>query len=142
MLTLGAIEVEARAFRDGAREATALPFDEWDALRTLYFVRSLGAKLDVERMAALDEARGFTSSTNSEILAAWLELAVRSSYHAADEALANFLKGMGRRKFLKPLYAALAETPAGLERARKIYAEARPRYHSIARGTIEELLGS
>jgi leukotriene-A4 hydrolase len=47
---------------------------------------------------------------------------------------------VGRRKFLKPLYTELAKTPEGMARARAIYREARPRYHSVSKGTIDKIL--
>jgi leukotriene-A4 hydrolase len=47
---------------------------------------------------------------------------------------------VGRRKFLKPIYTELAKTPSGLERARGIYAKARPRYHAVSTGTIDKIL--
>ena len=52
----------------------------------------------------------------------------------------QFLLSVGRRKFLKPLYAALAKTEPGLARARKIYAKARPRYHAVSTKTIDGVL--
>jgi hypothetical protein len=58
----------------------------------------------------------------------------------ASPALEAFLIKVGRRKFLKPLYAELAKTPTGLDQGRKIYAMARPGYHSITVGTISALL--
>jgi len=50
------------------------------------------------------------------------------------------LTSQGRRKFLKPLYKKLAATPEGLERAKQIYAKARPTYHSVSVQTIDEIL--
>jgi hypothetical protein len=66
---------------------------------------------------------------------------VRAGWSRADEPLQRFLSSVGRRKFLKPLYAELLERPGGRERALAIYAEARPRYHAVATGTLDELLG-
>jgi len=34
----------------------------------------------------------------------------------------------------------LAKTPGGLTLAKKIYEKARPNYHSVTRGTIDEIL--
>ena len=51
-----------------------------------------------------------------------------------------YLLRQGRRKFLKPLYQKLAETPEGLERARRIYAKARPMYHAVSYRTIDSIL--
>ena len=48
---------------------------------------------------------------------------------------------VGRRKFLKPLYAELAKTPAGKQRALALYHRARSRYHAVSTATLDELLG-
>ena len=47
---------------------------------------------------------------------------------------------VGRRKFLRPLYTELVKTEAGRERARAIYARARPRYHAVSTGTIPSIV--
>jgi hypothetical protein len=52
----------------------------------------------------------------------------------------RFLVTVGRRKFLVPLYAQLSKTPEGKQRAKAIYAQARPNYHSVATSTLDELL--
>ena len=92
-------------------------------------------------MAELDAAFRLTRSGNSEILSDWLLLAIKRRYAAADERLAEFLLTCGRRKFLKPLYTELAKTEEGKQKARAIYARARPRYHAVATGTIDQILG-
>ena len=46
----------------------------------------------------------------------------------------------GRRKFLKPLYTELAKTEGGKQRARAIYAQARPRYHAVSSEAIDKIL--
>ena len=137
------VEAEIEAFR-GGKPAAELATAEWTTHEWLHFLRHLPQDLPPERMADLDRAFGFTATRNSEVLAAWLELAIESGYQRrspeVDRALADFLIRQGRRKFLKPLYEKLAETPEGRERAREIYAEARPTYHSVSRGTIDEVL--
>ena len=65
---------------------------------------------------------------------------VEASYEPSYPAVERFLTVQGRRKFLTPLYSRLARTPEGLEMARRIYRKARPGYHSVSRGTIDELL--
>ncbi len=91
-------------------------------------------------MKTLDEQFQFTNSGNSEILCQWLEICIRSKYSVADTSLEKFLTSVGRRKFLKPLYAALAETTEGKKQAQAIYVKARPGYHSVATGTIDAML--
>jgi leukotriene-A4 hydrolase len=135
------LERAAASFAAGNLAASDLALDPSQALELLVFLRALPSKTDPTLLAALDQRFSLTSTGNNEILATWLELSIRAPYSPAAEALERFLTTQGRRKYLKPLYAALAETPEGLERARAIYAKAKPLYHGIARGTIEGLLG-
>jgi leukotriene-A4 hydrolase len=138
-----AVEAEIEALI-GGRPAAELATGEWTTHEWLHFLRHLPRDLPPERLAELDRELSFTTTGNSEVLAAWLELAIESGYvwrePAVDGALAGFLTRQGRRKFLKPLYEALAKSPEGLERAREIYSVARPGYHSVSRGTIDEIL--
>lgn len=112
----------------------------WTTHHWVYFLRALPDSISLEQASTLDKQFQFTQSGNSEILCQWLEICIRSHYTAADASLEKFLTSVGRRKFLKPLYAALAETPAGKIKAQAIYAKARPGYHSVATVTIDEML--
>ncbi len=104
------------------------------------FIRALPGTLTVVQMKDLDDAFHFTSSGNSEILGVWFEHVIRNKYETGYPALENFLINVGRRKFCKPLYVLLAKTPDGLSFAKKIYEKARPNYHSVTRGTVDEIL--
>jgi leukotriene-A4 hydrolase len=132
------VERELARFHAGAR-AAELDTTGWVTQQWQHFLANLGA-VDAARLADLDAAFGFTRIGNSEVLTAWLLHTIRAGYRPADEALASFLIGMGRRKFLRPLYAELAKTPAGRERALTIYRAARPGYHAVSRATIDALL--
>src|SRR6185436_2481109 len=104
------------------------------------FLRSLPDSMPVSSMKDLDDAFHFTVSGNTEILAIWLEHVIRNQYEPGYGALEKFLVNVGRRKFCKPLYALMAKTPQGLTFAKNIYAKARPNYHSVTRGTVDEIL--
>ncbi len=112
----------------------------WSAHEWLHFIRQLPENMTPTQMGELDAAFGFTDSGNAEMLAAWLLSAVRNGYEPAYPALEKFLVTVGRRKFLVSLYAQLSKTPEGRERAKAIYAQARPNYHSVATSTLDELL--
>ena len=112
----------------------------WTTHHWVHFLRNLPSPMNVQTMTQLDDAFHFSTSKNSEILHAWLMLAVQSRYEPAYPALESFLTGMGRRKFLQPLYAELAKTPEGTEMALRIYKKARPGYHSVSRQTVDEIL--
>jgi leukotriene-A4 hydrolase len=133
------VEEQVAVFKAGA-EGRAVMARGWTTQEWLHFIHSLPQDLGPGRMSSLDQRFHFTDSGNSEILSAWLELAILNSYEPAMPALERFLTSQGRRKFLKPLYTKLAATPEGLERAKQIYAKARPTYHSVSQQTIDEIL--
>ena len=106
----------------------------------LYLISHLPANITVKQMSELDNTFEFTASGNSEIQAAWYTLAVRMKYKPAYPNIENFLTEVGRRKFLMPLYKEMVKTAEGKEWAKKIYANARPNYHSVAYNSIDEIL--
>ena len=101
----------------GAAEPQSDAFDRidspdragWSTQQWLHFLRT---RKDPD-MAQLDRAFHFTESGNSEILAQWLLMAVQRNYQPAMPKVEQFLTSVGRRKFLKPLYAELMKTPEG-----------------------------
>ncbi|NOX38347.1 MAG: M1 family metallopeptidase [Calditrichaeota bacterium] len=134
------VEQQVQAFLQGT-VPEQLDTRGWTTHHWLYFIRSLPEDLSLEQMAALDRAFKLTRSGNSEILSAWLQLAVTRQYRPAYAAVEKFLLSQGRRKFLRPLYQKLATTPEGKQLALRIYRKARPMYHAISRNTIDAILG-
>jgi leukotriene-A4 hydrolase len=133
------VDAQRDRFVQGAA-VTSLETKGWVTQQWERFIQGLPDSVALERLAELDKAFGFTASHNSEILCDWLVVAIRRHYKGADERLSQFLMEVGRRKFLKPIYTELAKTPEGLEKARTIYAKARPRYHAVSTGTIDKIL--
>jgi aminopeptidase N len=132
----GAAEPHSDAFE---RVESGWPTDTsgWSTHEWLHFLRSQHPP----DMARLDREFRFTESGNAEILHQWLLMAVKAGYQPAYPKVAAFLKSVGRRKFLKPIYTELMKTPEGQRLARAIYAEARPGYHPIAQATIDGIVG-
>ena len=127
----GAAEPHSDAFAESNPAA-------WNTHHWLHFLR---AQTHPD-MARLDADFHLTDSRNSEILAQWLLMSVRENYAPAWPRLEEFLGVVGRRKFVKPLYAELMKTPEGQERARRIYARSRPAYHPITQKTIDAIVGA
>ena len=123
------------------KDAAAIQSAGWVTQQWLHFLEGIAAGLDANAMQALDARFAFTKTGNCEVLDPWLRLSIQCGYHAADARLEEFLMEVGRRKYLEPLYKELKKTPEGLARAEAIYAKARPRYHALSQGTIDELLG-
>jgi len=121
--------------------AHSLNTGQWSSHEWVHFLHALSQTISAEKLSELDAAFGFTQSGNAEILAAWFPRTIAAGYSPADKALHQFLTHVGRRKFLTPLYKALLATPHGPARARLLYAEARPNYHSVATSTFDVLVG-
>lgn len=130
---------QAKDWVSGQAQLTAVPFSSWTTQERLHFLTSLPVQLNADRMAELDRAWNLTQSGNAEVLYQWLLMSIRARYQPAYDALDRFLIEVGRRKYIKPLYAELAKTPEGRERAEAIYRKARPGYHPIAASTIDDL---
>jgi hypothetical protein len=138
---LARVEVQLKGWLDGKTATRDLKTDAWSTQEWLHFLNQMPAKLDAKRMKELDDAFRLTRIGNSEVLFAWLLLAVKNGYEPAYPRLESFLTSVGRRKFLMPLYQELVKTSAGKERAMAIYRKARPGYHPIAAGSIDPVVG-
>lgn len=92
------------------------------------------------RCAELERAFGLSARGNYEVLVAWLTLALESSYDAVVPRVGEVLARVGRMKYLRPLYQALARREATRPFARKLFDERRASYHPIAQQVIEGLL--
>lgn len=132
---------EAAAVWLNGYPAEELNTKDWTTHHYLHFIRELPWTMSQSQFKELDKTFGFTATQNSEILHAWLLRAIHNNYKTAYDELENFLLGMGRRKFLRPLYHKLSETEEGKEYALELYKKARPLYHPISRQTIDEILG-
>ncbi len=120
--------------------ASKLKTDEWSTMEWIHFLRALPDTLSDQQMDDLDQTFSFTNSTNSEIQAAWYELAIKQGYgQKIMPSIRAFLIEVGRRKFLTPLYKALI-AKGQTDAAREIFEAAKPNYHSISSNSIQQLL--
>lgn len=134
-----AVEAQVDRFAQGT-PAAGLTVQDWTTHEWVHFLRALPETLTPEQLRDLDGTFGLSEKGNSEILFAWLRVAVRHRYEPAFPALERFLTTQGRRKFLRPLYEDLAKTDWGRALARRIYERARPTYHPVSAGSIDEVL--
>ena len=136
-----AVAAAAHAWAEGKLPARAIDTKAWTTHEWIHFLQALPETLPADRLAELDAAFGLTARPNAEVAEQWLLMAVRNRYHAADQRLDAFLTTIGRRKYLMPLYGALAKTPEGRQRAEALFAKARPFYHPITSDSVARLLG-
>ena len=128
---LARVSQQTDAWKNGGA-TSALQTANWSTHEWLHFLGALPETIPPPRLTELDRAFRLSSSGNSEILEAWLLIAIRNRYEPAFPALDRFLTTQGRRKFLTPLYTALSKTDWGRAMAMDIYRRARPTYHSVA----------
>ena len=135
------VDRQADRWHQGSAAADVFSTAGWTTQEWLHFLNGLPAKLTASRLTELDTTFSLTDSGNAETAHAWLLVAIRNRYAPADARVEQYLLGIGRRKLIRPIYEALAETPEGRDRALSIYRDARPGYHPIAVDTIDTILG-
>ncbi len=131
---LDAIEALRGAVPPAAKGAAWTPL-EW----TLY-LESVARPAPEATCRALDETFQLTASTNFDVLVPWLRLALESGYTRAVPRAQEVLASVGRMKYLRPLYTALAADVRMRDIARATYDKNRASYHPIARQMVESIL--
>ena len=135
-----AVDAALRGYAAGG-PLSAVPFGQWTTSERLRFLNGLPRELPAAKLAELDRSFGLSDIRNSEVLFAWLQLAIANRYEPAVPAVERFLTSMGRRKFVDPLFKSLvAEGEWGRPIATRVYARARPSYHAVTTGTVDKTL--
>ena len=134
------VQSHMAAWLAGTQPLTSLPTASWTVHEWLYFINNLPISIKAEQMAELDATFNLTQSSNAEIAHAWYLLALKTGYQEIAAPLEQYLINIGRRKLIIPLYKQLASTPEGMAFARAVYQKARPGYHPLAQGSVDELL--
>jgi leukotriene-A4 hydrolase len=133
-----ALATLARDFADKGLQPDA---SMWTTLDWRVFLGELPATITRERLEQLDAAFGLTTSTNAEIAMHWLPRLVAADMRSAAPAIQAFLRKVGRRRMVIPLFEAMAaggDYWRGL--ARDTFAQVAPRYHPITRDSVAKIL--
>ena len=117
----------------------ALPWQSWSYQERYRFISNFSEAVTANQMKTLDAQFAISATGNNEVLFAWLEQAIRKNYTPAYDELEQFLTSVGRRKFVAPLYEAMVATNQ-IPLAKTIYTKARPGYHAVTVGTVDEML--
>ncbi len=113
---------------------------DWTPAEWQLYIEWLPARPERALLQRLDERFHLTKSQNAEILVSWLAVALRGGWEPALERVESFLGEVGRMKYLKPLYGALAADTEGKVLARGLFQRYAERYHPIARAAVESIL--
>lgn len=105
-----------------------------------YLIRQFGKKATLEQVKSFDKIYKFSNRSNAEICCDWFTLSVKIGYTQNRPQIEKFLTSVGRRKFLMPIYEALAKTPEGKKWAKQVFEKAKQGYHSVSANSVEEVL--
>lgn len=114
--------------------------ERWTATEWNIYLESLPRPASPSVLHALDQHYQLTASTNYDVLVAWLVLALQSGYLAVLPRVWGVLAEVGRMKYLRPLYTALAADPRTRHEAKQRYERYRAQYHPMGRAVVEAVL--
>ena len=121
----------------GQRPAAQVQAADWTVQHWTYFLEQLPGTVSAAQLADLDGAYHFSDSHNAVLMRAWLPLAIDAKYPPAIATAQRHLSSVGRMYLILPVYKALLKTPEGRAEAERIYAQAGPGYHPIARAAVQ-----
>ncbi len=146
---LAAVDTAANAFFVAKGPASAIPWSGWSTQERQHFLawRPTGAAasrpwLTPAQLADIETTLKLRDEGNAEVLFQWLQVAVAHRYQPAVPTLERFLTSQGRRKFVLPLFTSLwAQGDWGRPIATRLYAQARPGYHPVTAGSVDDVVG-
>jgi aminopeptidase N len=110
----------------------------WTAIEWALYIENVPRPAPESTLRALEEQYQLTASKNYDVLVPWLTLALKSGYAAVLPRVEQVLAQVGRMKYLRPLYTALAAKWPDVARA--TFANHAARYHPIARQTVDRIV--
>ena len=116
-----------------------LPWKDWSYQERYRFLSNFSDKVSENDMKELDQLFDISHNGNNEVLFIWLKQSIKKKYVTAYPELEKFLTHVGRRKFVSPLFEEMILTEQ-TDLALAIYEKARPTYHAVTVGTVDEML--
>lgn len=126
--------------RVAGRAPTADEAKSWSVTEWQLYLKAMPSPSPLALCEELDATYSLTSSKNSEVLVGWLTLACESGHRGVLPRVAEVLGHIGRMKYLKPLYRALAGRAETKPFARELFERFHGQYHPIAQQVIRGLL--
>jgi leukotriene-A4 hydrolase len=112
----------------------------WSATEWALYLETVPRPAPEATCRALDQQYQLTASQNYDVLVPWLTLALKSGYVAVMPRVEQALAAVGRMKYLRPLFTALAANPPTRATAAAIFERNGASYHPIARQMVESIL--
>jgi len=143
------VDQAAQAFFANNGKAADIPWSSWNTQQRQRFLswqppvaNAAQGFATAAQLADLDQALQLNEEGNAEVRFAWLQMALAHRYQPSVASAEEFLTGMGRRKFVMPLFVTLwGQGDWGQPIATRIYAKARPLYHPVTVNSVDALVG-
>lgn len=116
-----------------------IPWNNWSYQERYRFISNFSEDVTAADLSDMDRAFDISHTGNNEVLFAWLQQSILKKYEPAYPELEKFLVHVGRRKFVAPLFESMISS-GQIELAKNIYTKARPNYHAVTIGTVDEML--
>ncbi|KAJ3107929.1 Leukotriene A-4 hydrolase [Phlyctochytrium bullatum] len=123
---------------------TAADIADFDSNQIVVFLESLlnKAALPIAALDFMDELYKLTTRRNSDIKLRWLQLNLGSNHEALYTVAVEFVTSIGRMKYVRPVYRALAKAKNGLALAQETFKKNKSFYHPICAALVEKDLFS
>jgi leukotriene-A4 hydrolase len=104
------------------------------------FIRNLSKDISPEKMKEIDAHLNFKACGNTEIMTEWYVLGIQNDYVELRPYIEKFLMKIGRRKYLMPIYKALAVKKENKTWAKQVFKKAGVNYHYVSNSTVRDIL--
>ena len=104
------------------------------------FIHELPSKISKNKLKKLDGYFSFKNCGNSEIMTDWFLLGIENNYREIYPEIEQFVKKIGRRKYILPIYEKLSNNENSKDFAESLYKKYKQNYHAVSRNAIEKIL--
>ncbi|XP_027367344.1 leucine aminopeptidase [Abrus precatorius] len=114
----------------------------WQGQEWELYLDNLPKSIETSQIIALDSRYKLSESKDYEVKVSFLHRAISCGCKAYHNEVEKTLKGVGRMKYLRPLYTSLVNSSGNEDDkvfAKRLYSEARECYHPIAQGVVEAI---
>ena len=122
------------------RVPTRAETKDWSPTEWQLYLEAMPKPSPIEVCEELDATYSLTASKNPEVLVSWLVLACESGYAPVLPRAIELLGHIGRMKYLKPIFKALAGRAETKPLANQLFERFRAGYHPIAQQMLRGVL--
>ena len=118
---------------------TKIEFEDFITQEWQMFIRYLPETISTEQLDKLNNYFNFNRTENAEIALDWYTLCLKKGYDKIIPNVERFIKKVGRRKFILPLYETLCSVEKYKNFAKTVFESHKYNYHSVTRKSVEKL---